>query len=848
MSRMRQALVVFALLLSGLFLGIQFWTTSVIATRSEQILREYDAGPPLISMAEEKARQEAIASKIQNMRQTLFWTGIAGNLSAVVAVIAAFSSAWIGLHQYLGMRQKERLDRAAVELKSIWESLGNGSAMVRGAGIAALQNYITRDLAPYHGSIASALSVAARSILAYSGSARDSDFLLQTVTPVIEHAFRSMDRDTLKSVSWQGVVLYYPRLSNLDFQGFDFRDAIIVGGDFSSSKLQGCRLNAAKLTDCRFDGADLSNAVLEHADLASASFKGACLTAANLRNVKVLHAELSKCDLMRAQFSRTRIDWALTKGWRASKLDPELRKTLIAKHGPEVSGTRVLMMCWEFPPFVSGGGWTAAYHLARRLRRKGSDVTLATPWPHSALSPYAFGHEIEVFGVGIDHSEIDVRRFLGYSAYGSYAAVPASRTASQLLQAEGYAGNIVDEVTAFARRCSEFAEESSRSWDIIHAHDWLTFPAAERLACLSRSPWIAHFHSTEWDRRGDKASDVILRIERHACNAADKILVPSAVLKETLIRILDADSRKISVIPNCFETDPEMLQRRGSFNTKNVVFAGRITEQKGPDYFIEAAVGIKRLLPLATFTMYGEGDMLEEINASIVQRFHSSKVIPRVVDGQPTPGTLSVSVNNVIVPKRDQGGNLSYAAESSPSSLDRELEQRIAKGGFTVTPRSNPQGYCLLTFGKAGNQENFLVKGTGPVLDLYRPAVSMSGFVDWSVRHNMFNLASAIIVPSRSEPFGMVVLEAMEYGVPVFYAKNAGVSEVLQTDLAIDPEDAEAVANKVCQLLSDERRWSEIVEEQRSALLKFMSTPYEDEIAETWKSLHRIDGTPEMAV
>jgi glycosyltransferase involved in cell wall biosynthesis len=135
------------------------------------------------------------------------------------------------------------------------------------------------------------------------------------------------------------------------------------------------------------------------------------------------------------------------------------------------------------------------------------------------------------------------------------------------------------------------------------------------------------------------------------------------------------------------------------------------------------------------------------------------------------------------------------------------------------------------------DQEDFLVKGSGPVFAQDRSVVDMHGFVDWPVRQTMFSAASAIIVPSRSEPFGMIILEAMEYGVPVFYAKDAGVGEVLQTDLAIDPKDAGAVAEKVCGLLADERRWSEVVEEQRTALLKFMNTPYEDEIALTWATL-----------
>ena len=843
MSVMRHAVVMIALLLSVLFLGIQFWTTSVIAVRSEQILREYDARPPLASMAEEKARQEAIAAKIQNAKQSLFWTGIAGNLSAAAAVIAALSGAWIGFHQYLGVRQKERLDRAGTELKSIWENLGDKSPMVRGAGMAALQNFLSRELAVYHGSIASALSVGARSILAYSDTPRDSEFLLHTVTPVIERAFRSIDRETLRAVSWQGIVLYYPRLNDLDLQGFDFRDAIIMGGDFSNSNLQGSRFNAAQLTHCRFDGADLRKAVLEHADLASASFKGARLSAANMRNVKILHADFSACDLSDAQISRTRIDWTLTKGWRTSRLDPGLRKALIAKHGPEVSGPRALMMCWEFPPFVSGGGWTAAFYLVRRLRRKGGDLTLMAPWPQSVLSPYAFGHEIEVIGLGIDHAAVDVRQFQGYSAYGSYSAyasAPASEIASEMLQTEGEAGNIIDEVTAFARRCEDFAEDSGQDWDVIHAHDWLTFPAAERLARLSSSPWIAHFHSTEWDRRGDKASEVIHRIEQDACKAADQILVPSTVLADTLVRVLTADRRKISVVPNCFDIEPAELQRSGSFKTKKVIFAGRITGQKGPDYFIEAAASIRKRLPEATFTMYGDGDMVEEIRASITRHFHPSRIIPPVSNRQSAPAAQAMSVGNVIIPTRNPvTGRLTYTQSSSPASLDRELEKRMAKGGFTMTPKLGPEGYWLVTFGEGADQENFLVRGSGKLLTQDQSVVEMCGFVDWSVRHTMFSNASAAIVPSRSEPFGMIILEAMEYGVPVFYSRYAGVSDVLQTELVIDPTDAEAVADKVCGLLGDERRWLEVVEEQRTALLQFLNTPYEDAVARTWASLLR---------
>ena len=137
------------------------------------------------------------------------------------------------------------------------------------------------------------------------------------------------------------------------------------------------------------------------------------MTDADLRNVKILNADLEECDLRNAQFTHDEIDWTLTKNWRKSKLDAELERRLIGRFGPEQSGTRVIMLAWEFPPFAWGGGWTAAYHLTRRLRRKGADVTMVVPWPQTALSPYVLGHEIEVIGIGIKHPEIDLAPFFG---------------------------------------------------------------------------------------------------------------------------------------------------------------------------------------------------------------------------------------------------------------------------------------------------------------------------------------------------------------------------------------------------------------------------------------------------
>ena len=152
MNELRKVFIAFALLAFAAILGVQIWTTYLIATSSEQILKDL-AQTHVSSIEEEKVRQEAIAAKIQNARQGLFWAGLAGNISAAVAIIAALSGAWIGLSQYLSLSQKDREERiatarkereenTATALKSIWEGLVDGSPMVRAANVALLQHYL----------------------------------------------------------------------------------------------------------------------------------------------------------------------------------------------------------------------------------------------------------------------------------------------------------------------------------------------------------------------------------------------------------------------------------------------------------------------------------------------------------------------------------------------------------------------------------------------------------------------------------------------------------------------------------------------------------------------------------
>ena len=133
----------------------------------------------------------------------------------------------------------------------------------------------------------------------------------------------------------------------------------------------------------------------------------------------------------------------------------------------------------------------------------------------------------------------------------------------------------------------------------------------------------------------------------------------------------------------------------------------------------------------------------------------------------------------------------------------------------------------------------FLVRGTGGLFEGNWFIASLHKFVEWEHRHSIFDGASAIIVPSRSEPFGMVVLETMQNGVPVFFAKDAGVGEVLRAGVQIDPRNADEIATSVCRLLADEQKWNEIVETQRSDLLRFMNDPYEERVREVWNIINK---------
>ena len=235
------------------------------------------------------------------------------------------------------------------------------------------------------------------------------------------------------------------------------------------------------------------------------------------------------------------------------------------------------------------------------------------------------------------------------------------------------------------------------------------------LATINNRPWIAQFHSTEFDRRGQKANALILQIEKDACGKAAHIIVPNSYTRNTLTRLYGANIEKISVIPNCFEIEPDSLRRRGRFESRSVLFAGRMTEQKGPDYFVEAAAEISKRMNDVKFTMYGSGDMTTDVQRLLQDKFDTGMLAVPSTNASHTPQTLLEShienVTNVKLENEKLDGaeeqketihinELLYSynpKESSSTDLAREFERKIRLGGFLILKVQLPGGQFLIT-------------------------------------------------------------------------------------------------------------------------------------------------------
>lgn len=315
------------------------------------------------------------------------------------------------------------------------------------------------------------------------------------------------------------------------------------------------------------------------------------------------------------------------------------------------------MFGWEFPPHISGGLGTACFGLTQSLAKEevsilfvvpkaddhrpfdGVDVISASNVPVSLLS------ETEYFSVvsstekwTIEKTTTEMTSIQVTSELQPYffddSPFHASRFEQWNYQLEevpnnvvlkketrvrktypftgGYGPHLLQEVERYAEVAGEIAKENS--FDVIHAHDWLTYPAGMEAKRISSKPLVVHVHATEFDRSGENIDERVYEIERMGMEHADRIIAVSQLTKNIIVSRYNISPEKVDVVHNGVMPKKNTIQTKLPPVGKQVItFLGRVTHQKGPSYFVEAAHRVLQKFPDAHFVMAGSGDLLPKM-------------------------------------------------------------------------------------------------------------------------------------------------------------------------------------------------------------------------------------------
>jgi len=198
--------------------------------------------------------------------------------------------------------------------------------------------------------------------------------------------------------------------------------------------------------------------------------------------------------------------------------------------------------------------------------------------------------------------------------------------ATQALQHGGYAGDLLNNVHHYAEKCAEMLGDES--FDVIHAHDWMTFPAGCAIAELTGKPLVVHVHSTEFDRSGEHPHPGISEIERVGIHAASAVICVSRMTKATVVARYGVPHGTTEVVYNGIATPDAMVPRsKKAVGDRIVLFLGRVTMQKGPEYFVAAAKKVLQKVNDVKFVIAGAGDMLHRMIEQVASLGIGHKVL-----------------------------------------------------------------------------------------------------------------------------------------------------------------------------------------------------------------------------
>ncbi len=354
---------------------------------------------------------------------------------------------------------------------------------------------------------------------------------------------------------------------------------------------------------------------------------------------------------------------------------------------------KVLMFGWELPPYNSGGLGTACYGLSRALADQNIDLTFVLPQKNQVKAEF----------MRLVFADLDGFPAAEYSPYltqyisGNITGLPA---------------DFISAVNLYARQAAAIAKKYS--FDLVHSHDWLCYPAGVVACDTARKPLVTHVHATEYDRSGGgSVNPVIYALEQNGMDHSRAVIAISQFTKNLITGHYRIPPDKIDVVHNGIsrdeinfqEVEDNPLDSLKTAGYKIVLFLGRLTLQKGPDYFIKAAAETLKYCPNTVFIIAGSGDMEAQLITQVSQSGLSDKIL------------------------------------------------------FT-------------------------------------------GFLRDQLREQVYQAADLFVMPSVSEPFGLVALEAVARGTPAIISRQSGVSETLGHVLKVNFWDVAEMTNQIVSVLS----------------------------------------------
>ena len=296
---------------------------------------------------------------------------------------------------------------------------------------------------------------------------------------------------------------------------------------------------------------------------------------------------------------------------------------------------KVLMFGWEFPPHISGGLGTASYGLTKGFVEQGDvEIKFCIPKPYgdedNSFLRIVGMNSVPIVWKDVDYNYIDSRvgqiirpeEYYRYrdNIYGDFTYMNTNDLGCMEF-AGGYPENLHEEINNYSIIAGVVAR--TEEFDIIHSHDWLTYPAGIHAKQVSGKKLVVHVHATDFDRSRGNVNPTVYAIEKNGMDYADHIICVSELTRRTVIEKYHQHPDKVSTLHNAvtpLSQDILNIEPKKIPNEKVVTFLGRITMQKGPEYFVEAAAMVLRKTRNIRFCMAGSGDMMNDMIKLVAQR------------------------------------------------------------------------------------------------------------------------------------------------------------------------------------------------------------------------------------